>query len=509
MKRVFVVCILFFLLPSVMLFPQNKQNEPQQKNSKKAKIAVFRPTNLEEQSRFDGVCIAIEETIALNLKLIGSYEIIEPSMAAPETEDALLAYMQENAVDNAVYGDLFIDDSGAIAVEISVFDRKEKGVTSTEKVSAGSYFDIFDTSEELVTKLLGTFSDRHIAYGRLKLSSNSDFGSYTVTLNGQEVGSNVDEIPRLLTGSYTLIIRQPRVVGEVTVTEQRIQIEKGKATTVSFTLPLLTDEERSLFMRLDTEIMRWWGVDVEKLEERLQEALRLCRAGGNLESVGPGDNKQESAEFVLISPAIHRLEEKYTELLGIVHSEHSGADNRRHAPVHPEEMETVIGKHLQQSFSDFNRSYTSLTTTYPIAVINRVLPKSLDELAKKRRWARFETQTAGGTLGVLGLNLAMANHHIQLSILAGAGYSNQVLGAAVARLTWALFDTRFTPTLSAYSTLLTNTAEHAVNAGPSLGFELRFNDGNSALYIENNFTVNIIPMETESFTYLPSVGVKF
>src|SRR6056297_2662252 len=140
MKRVFVVFILFFLLPSVMLFPQNKQNEPQQKNSKKAKIAVFRPTNLEEQSRFDGVCIAIEETIALNLKLIGSYEIIEPSMAAPETEDALLAYMQENAVDNAVYGDLFIDDSGAIAVEISVFDRKEKGVTSTEKVSAGSYF---------------------------------------------------------------------------------------------------------------------------------------------------------------------------------------------------------------------------------------------------------------------------------------------------------------------------------------------------------------------------------
>lgn len=479
--------LLLITIPVLFLFPQTPEMETRSRNpdSQKPRIAVFRPRNLAGASHFDGVCIAIGETISLNLKLIGSHEIVEYTEPAPEEEAILLQQMQEASIDNAVYGDLLINDSGTIAVNISVYGRREEGVTSSQEVSAESYFDIFDTSEELVTRLLGTFSDRHIAYGRLRLENQSDFGRYIVLMNQQEVGRNIREIPRLLTGSYTLTILQPRGMGEAILFEEDILIKKGEELGITFSMPQLLEEERQFLVGVDAELMRWWGIDEEKTEDLLRDAITLCRI-------------ETEDETVAVSPALASLEVKYKEL-----QEQAGKQRWGSPSLNP-----PTGLETRRLFSFFNAVEPPLAVQYPVFSIIQGEPEK-EEPSEQKKLLRFDSQIAGGTLGMVGNNITVLDDHLQFSLFVGAGFGSSYLGALAVRLTWALFNKPFTPTLSLYGLGLTNIASGGFSVGPSIGFELRLFGGKVVVYLENNLTTNIIPNGEGVFFYLPSLGVKF
>jgi hypothetical protein len=460
------------------LFAQDKEQKP--------RVAVFLPENTEKDDRYDGLCATIEDTIALNLTLIGKHEILTPERNAPNKEDQLLDYMEEHSIDNAVYGELFVDEKRNIVIELSVYGRSEQNVTTTKRVSAATYLDIFDATDELVTALLGTFSDRHIAYGSLRVRNEGVDGNYRVLLNGEVIGESVKNISRLLTGEYRLQIEQTRIQGETTLTEKKFTVKKNETTEVAFSIPALTEKEQALFRKIDTSVMRWWDHNREKTRRILRDAAEMTEAGKKA------------------SPEVARLHRKYSGLLSSYGDGPESAVSEDWGFSYKDNV-NVYGKKYLALLEPSIR--TDEKMMYPVEQVVGALKRDEIETMPGQEKVRFESQAAGGTLGVGGVNIALFNKHLQLSLLAGAGYGEKVVTASVGRMKWAMFNNAFTPTLSISGTVVSDFSKVAVNAGPSLGLSFRFNEGESAFYIENYFALSFVPFVDEYVTYLPAVGL--
>lgn len=219
-----------------------------------SRVAFIPTDSLEEDSRFDSVCTAIDDTVLLTLKLLGKYDLVEEIGLEQFSEPKVLPLVREENIDSLIFG--FVDqrEDGSIDINMSVWDRKEEQIVLTVTEKAETLFDIFDASDRIVVSLIEGFSGTHIGYGSIAFQPEGAEGDFIIELNGTFAGMNRAEMRNVLIGDYDLKITQDRMLGSRILYTGGIDVQEGKRTSISFTLPDVTEEEISYFRDLDAKI---------------------------------------------------------------------------------------------------------------------------------------------------------------------------------------------------------------------------------------------------------------
>jgi TolB-like protein len=220
-----------------------------------AQVAVDRPRvlvlpveNRTGRTQNDAVARTVTETMTLTLRLLGSYELMsvgrytsDDALGRPPEELGRLA--SDTGADNLVFGAVTIDAQGVLTFSVSVYDHARGRITVQAESRAQTLFDVFDASDELIADAVSGFSGVRIGFGSLRVQPEGE-GEYRLYLDGTEIGANVGSVDRVLIGTRELEIRQVRGERESVIHRQTVDIEENQSHTVTFSFPVVTEEER-------------------------------------------------------------------------------------------------------------------------------------------------------------------------------------------------------------------------------------------------------------------------
>lgn len=233
----------------------------------------------------DAVARTTTDTLSLTIKLLDAYEYIPvPDERRSEIEPSpatAAAYAEEFSVDSVVFGDVSRDENGAFLFSLSVYDRRSDAVEATTEMVSESLFGVFDAADRLVAEAIGSFSGVRIGFGSIRLRPEEDL-RYRVILDGSDIGENVTTIDRVLIGERRIAIDQI-IEGQFRrIYSRTIEISEGTTETITFSVPLATEEE----IAQATEL-------ADTVETRLNSGERLESIPGILD---------ELEEFITVAP---------------------------------------------------------------------------------------------------------------------------------------------------------------------------------------------------------------
>ncbi len=175
------------------------------------RVSVVPFINEENQHEYEILCDTATKTIELTLQLIGSYDVIPPIAANPYTNpEILLEYSDEKKLDYVIFGKAYPNEAGQLVFQASVYDTVVGEVALTEERTAESILDTFDTADELVIRLMETFSGIHIGFGKVEFVNNGLDGDYQVFIDEKPVGKNIEFLEKVLNGRRRIEIKQNR-----------------------------------------------------------------------------------------------------------------------------------------------------------------------------------------------------------------------------------------------------------------------------------------------------------
>lgn len=203
---------------------------------------------LENQSgveNYNSICTTVDDIVSVSMKLLGQYEVVEAGSAAESgvLYENMKSYAEENSLDNIMYGSLKLDDSGKIIMKISLFETSSDKIVLSREEKADNFFEIFDVSDRLIAQVLGFFRDGQIGFGSLQFINSGEPGDYRVYINYSYIGENLTEIPKSLTGSYHIVIKQNRFNQEKTVYRSDFLLEENENLKIDFKVPYLLPDE--------------------------------------------------------------------------------------------------------------------------------------------------------------------------------------------------------------------------------------------------------------------------
>ncbi len=271
MKLTAVVCIA--LMVSVLLgFAQEE----------KLVLSILVLKNELTTGASDALCETIRKTVDLVLRLMGRYSIQEPPQDfSYEDSEQIGAYAEDNGIDNVIFGSVGANEEGGIVIRLSVYDRFEGRVTITDEEVAESIFDTFDKADELVASVIGGFSGIRVAFGALDIINRGERGRYTVYIDGERLGENLESIPKILTGTHTVSIETMYGREALTLFDEGVDIAEGRTAEVRFALPYILAGDADRLAELDRAIMRNWeyGEGDEVVSAAFDEAAELTEWG--------------------------------------------------------------------------------------------------------------------------------------------------------------------------------------------------------------------------------------
>lgn len=216
------------------------------------RVAVLPVQNLTGEPAYDALMQTMGETIALVLRLLGEYEVVDydtpdTDILIREYDAASLAELAEDeGVEDVIFGAGDRDDAGRLRFTLSLFDTASGEVTVTRSETAFTIFDVFDAADEIVAAMLSEFSDIRIAYGSVELVRDGLPGRYTVYLDETVIRNPDRMLQRILNGAYVLSIIQDRLGGPTVIFSRDILVLEGQITRVEFTIPPASPEEFEL-----------------------------------------------------------------------------------------------------------------------------------------------------------------------------------------------------------------------------------------------------------------------
>ncbi|MDA3957053.1 hypothetical protein, partial [Oceanispirochaeta sp.] len=215
--------------------------------------------------QYDTLCTTMSETLVLNFNIMNKY-IVERDLAFNPYEDEKETerYFNFSNYDYTLYGRVFKDDKNTLTLEVTAYDRANQDNIISRQEKITNVFYIFEASDLLMEEVINVFSVQHLGFGSLSLSGGGETGRYQVLINGQNAGWNLKEIPRLLIGTHKITVRQERMLGEEILLEESVSIKEDTQTTLSFTLPYLTEAEAELLKSKEHFIKEKWNVLQQK-----------------------------------------------------------------------------------------------------------------------------------------------------------------------------------------------------------------------------------------------------
>jgi formylglycine-generating enzyme required for sulfatase activity len=190
---------------------------------------------------FDTPSATATESLALTIRLLGSYEIVAPATAAPGLADKdLLPWCEGESVDYVLYGAIGAVKGGAQEYSLALFDRA-KGKTTIRKTAKGtSVFDVFSCADTLTFAVIDAIAGRHVGFGSIafEVANPGAEGQATVSLDGAKIAEGFGSIDRVVEGRHLVSVSwnakgaKPKEIALV-----EIEVAEGECATVPVTLP--------------------------------------------------------------------------------------------------------------------------------------------------------------------------------------------------------------------------------------------------------------------------------
>ncbi len=205
-------------------------------------VAIAGFANRTGDASFDTPAATATESLALTIRLLGSYELVAPATAAPGLADKeLIPWCEGESVDYVLYGSIGAAKGGAQEYSLALFDRA-KGKTTIRKTARGtSVFDVFSCADTLTFAVIDAIAGRHVGFGSIAFdiaNPGAAEGTATVFLDGSKVAEDLTPIDRVVEGRHLVSISwsakgsKPREIALV-----EIEVAEGECATVSISLP--------------------------------------------------------------------------------------------------------------------------------------------------------------------------------------------------------------------------------------------------------------------------------
>lgn len=240
------------------------------------RVAVLPVRNFTDEVAYDTLTRTMSETIALALRLLGDYEVVQYTAAqthdvVPSYErDEIAGFARDEAVEDVVYGMADRDEQGRLRFTLRLYDAPAGVIKATRSETAFSVFDVFDVADEIVASMLAEFSDIRIAYGAVELIREGRAGQYKVFLNDTRIHNPEQTLQKILNGEYTLSIVQNRLAGETVVFSQDVTVLEDEVTEVRFSIPPASEAEYERLEEL-SQPLETAAANPEEIERLLSE----------------------------------------------------------------------------------------------------------------------------------------------------------------------------------------------------------------------------------------------
>ncbi|MEI6876682.1 MAG: hypothetical protein WCL50_16315, partial [Spirochaetota bacterium] len=188
----------------------------------------------------------VTDTIALTLRLMGSYRVDGPAGVETIRDMAGAKAAAEAAkVDSLVLGSVTRDIAGVLTFNVKLFDRQKSDFTIVQTAKAESVLDVFDAADALTRGFLESLAGTHLGFGSIELVNGGEPGEYEALIDGLGVGENPGTIPRLLNGKHFVVLHQVRLFGGLDLLAREVDVVEDQVTRVDFAVPYLTAAERA------------------------------------------------------------------------------------------------------------------------------------------------------------------------------------------------------------------------------------------------------------------------
>ncbi|HCM28761.1 MAG TPA: hypothetical protein DIC34_19880 [Treponema sp.] len=231
------------------------------------RIAVVPMRNLTGDPAYDSLCRAVDDTVALVLRLLGPYSVVdvydEPVLAANgvgrSSADVDLTALEDLAaalkLDEIVLGSAAKSDEAYLVFNLKLYSASGRKLAHDTDAAAETLFDVLEAADGITAALIGKLSDVHIGFGELRIEEKSGLGGYDVYLNDERIRNPQTMLKKVLNGRYSLTARQDRLSENEVVFRTDVEIFEDRTTELSFALPGASREEYALLDRRIDELM--------------------------------------------------------------------------------------------------------------------------------------------------------------------------------------------------------------------------------------------------------------
>jgi len=220
------------------------------------RVAIVPPVYPEGDASLALVQAAISDTVSIALRGLGRYELVTlaEKPASFEISD-LQAFCTRFRIDTLIVGSIKRVSRSSLPISLSVFDAASGTFSLTQEEDAPSVLSVFDVSDSLAIRLLEGFSSTHIGFGSLSFNSVGVPGEWQVFVDGTDMGSSVEFLPKLLYGTRHVKIVTHRFGTELVLVERDVDLPEGGSVTLDFAIPLMTDSEQSDFVSREAGLL--------------------------------------------------------------------------------------------------------------------------------------------------------------------------------------------------------------------------------------------------------------
>lgn len=205
-------------------------------------VAILGFANKTGDASFDTPAATATESLALTIRLLGSYEPVAPGTAPAATTDKdLLAWCEKESVDYVLYGTIASAKGGAQAYDLAVFDRAKGKTTIRKNAKGASIFDVFSNADTLTFAVIDAIAGRHVGFGSIAFelaNSGSAEGKVTVLLDGAMIAETIAPIDRVVEGRHLVSVTWEapgEKKREIALAE--VEVAEGECATIAVTIP--------------------------------------------------------------------------------------------------------------------------------------------------------------------------------------------------------------------------------------------------------------------------------
>lgn len=197
--------ILVLTVAALISGPLAAQQEGQRTEQRLDRIAVIPFVNTTEFDQWDLLARDMTETVRLTLALGERFDVVDPDTSgidpyAPEGPLELRRIAEARRIDGAVIGRISELDNGRVELETSVWSNLTGQIIGSERREAFGSFDILDAADELVSLTTSAMLGYRVDFGGIVLTPSRNDVEYSVSIDGNAVGTGVRSIPQVLVG---------------------------------------------------------------------------------------------------------------------------------------------------------------------------------------------------------------------------------------------------------------------------------------------------------------------